>query len=300
MRAFLFSGQGSQKVDMAAPLLAQSGIVRRQYKTAAELVGYTLDDLTANELAETKNTQLAVTVFSAALWDALPDEEKQDAVLAGFSLGEYTALYAAGVVSFADMIQLIIWRSQFMQEVIDRSEALGMAAVLGLDEKSVQAVLADQHASADPETAVYAVNYNSPEQTVISGAKATIEALKPAFLKAGAGRLLPLRVAGAFHTPFFAEAADKLKEKAATLSYKAPTLPLYSNLTGEKLAPSIEWPEYLKTTLVSPVYFTTELRRLESDGVRHMVEVGPGTTLIGLVKKTLPDMQTTHAIDLLD
>lgn len=300
MRAFLFSGQGSQKVDMAAPLLAQSGIVRRQYKTAAELVGYTLDDLTANELAETKNTQLAVTVYSAVLWDALPDEEKQDAVLAGFSLGEYTALYAAGVVSFADMIQLIIWRSQFMQEVIDRSEALGMAAVLGLDEESVQAVLDNKKAAADPETAVYAVNFNSPEQTVISGAKATIDALKPVLLEAGAGRILPLRVAGAFHTPYFAEAADKLKEKAETLSYEAPTLPLYSNLTGEKIEPSIEWPEYLKTTLVSPVYFTKELRRLESDGVRNMVEVGPGTTLIGLVKKTLPEMPTKHAIDLLD
>lgn len=299
MRAFLFSGQGSQKVDMAYPLLAKSKVAKKRYEEAADLVGYRLEALTEDELKTTKNTQLAVTIYSVSLWDALPPDTKQEAVLAGFSLGEYSALYASGVVSFPHLIDLILWRSQFMQDVIDNSEALGMAAVLGLSEDQVCAVLQEQEAKEHASSAVYAVNFNSPEQTVISGNKATIDKLKPAFLEAGAGRVLPLRVAGAFHTPFFVEAAKKLRAKASTIDFNSPRLPLYSNVTATQMTTPMSWPAYLETSLISPVYFTKELRQLEMDGVDEIVEVGPGKTLIGLSNKTVPAVKTTHAIDLL-
>jgi len=299
VRAFLFSGQGSQKAGMADPLIAMSCDAARIYEQAESFSKINIRSLQAEELTKTVNTQLAVSVYSAALWSALPESERRSFVLAGFSLGEYSALYAAGVISLDALVQLILWRSRFMQAVIDRSDALGMAAVIGLDAAAVERVLKEADASANPAEAVYAVNFNSPVQTVISGATAMIERLKPPLKAAGAGRIVTLRVAGAFHSPYFQEAADRLCEQAAALTFSSPSHTLYSNLTAAPLPADTNWPEYLKKTLVSPVYFTDELRRLQADGVTGMVEVGPGKTLIGFADQTLTGMPAQHASALL-
>lgn len=298
MKAFLFSGQGTQKDNMASDLLGHAEAAAL-YEEATNLSGIEITRLVGNELAKTMNTQIAVSIYSAALWAAIPESNKQDAVLAGFSLGEYSALYAAGVVDLAGLVQLVLWRSEFMQAVIDRHDALGMTAILGLDAASIERVLTAQKANDDPAKAVYAVNYNSPEQTVISGHKATMEALAPHFKEAGAKRLIPLKVAGAFHSPYFADAAKRLEAKAQTLTFNKPKFPVYGNFLAARIPDHTDWPAYLSQGLTSPIYFTKELNQLAEDGINQMIEVGPGNTLIGLVKKTLPDMATEHASELL-
>lgn len=298
MRAFLFSGQGTQKDNMASDLLGHKRAAAL-YEKATNLSGIEIKGLVGNELSKTMNTQIAVSIYSAALWAAIPEAKKQDAVLAGFSLGEYSALFAAGVVDLAGLVQLVLWRSAFMQEVIDRHDALGMTAILGLDAASIERVLKEQGAAEDPAKAVYAVNYNSPEQTVISGYKATMEALAPHFKAAGAKRLIPLKVAGAFHSPYFADAAKQLETNARTLTFAKPQYPLYGNVLAARIPDDTDWPAYLSQGLISPIYFTKELHQLEGDGISQMIEVGPGNTLIGLVKKTLPEMTTQHASEFL-
>jgi [acyl-carrier-protein] S-malonyltransferase len=292
MRAFLFSGQGSQKEGMADECLALGSKAKYVYQAMSGASGYDIARFSAEDLQNTGKTQLAVIAYSLALWESIAESEKEGAVLAGFSLGEYTALGAAGVLPLDDLTQLIIDRGKAMEQASKAGVNPGMAAVLGLESEQIEEILADW--SGPP---VYAANYNSPTQTVISGEREAIESLTPRLRECGARRVLPIAVAGAFHSPYMEAAADELEAAARKLTFSVPRYPLYSNLDGNQLEADedFDWPKYLRTTLISPVRFVDELRKLRARGITSYVECGPGKTLQGLVNQTLQNVDVISA-----
>ncbi len=280
MRAYLFPGQGAQTVQMAEEILTAFPAAAALYKEAQEITGLDLTNLTEEELGQTRYSQPAIVVHSAA---SLLREHEQNPVteyspaLAGFSLGEYTALHAAGVITFTDLMRLVDVRSRLMQETAE-SVPGAMYAVIGLADEAVENCLSSY---AD----VYPVNYNCNGQLVIAGLEASAAEAAAELQNIGARRVMRLAVNGAFHTPLMSSAAARLREFAATLSFASLDMPLYSNATGARVTAPIDWPSYLETHMISPVRFTAEIRTMREDGYTDFTEVGPGKVLSGLVKK---------------
>jgi len=287
MKAFLFPGQGAQTLQMSAEITAVYPAAVSLYKEALEVTGVDLLSLTEEQLAQTRYSQLAIVLYSAAslakeraALEAHPDTEvwaPETTGLAGFSLGEYTALYAAGVIGFTDMLRLVNERSRLMQAAAEKNPG-AMYAILGLSDDHVEACLSKIKG-------VYPVNYNCPGQLVIAGTVEAAEKAAAELLSLGARRAMKLAVNGAFHSPYMSEAAAALKEFAHTIQFAPASLPLYSNATAAPVSDHTNFPAYLENHMVSPVRFTDEIRRMRLDGYDEFIELGPGKVLTGLVKK---------------
>jgi len=280
MKAIVFSGQGSQFVGMGKQLLEAHPHAEKYLDIANEVLGYDLKTIlltgTEEELRQTAVTQPAVYTHAIALY--LASGAKADCV-AGHSLGEYAALVAAGVLSFEQGLQLVQIRANAMQAACEQSPST-MAAVLGLDDDVVAAVLA----SITHEVVVPA-NENCPGQVVISGSIRGIELGTEALKAAGARRIVPLQVGGAFHSPLMLPAKTKLDMAIASATFSAPHIPVYQNLDGK---PSLD-PESIRRKLmeqmINPVKWTATIRIMRVNGVAQILECGPGNVLQGLVKK---------------
>ena len=295
--AFLFSGQGSQKVGMGTDLAANSPQAEAIYKRAEDILGRSLLDLTDEDLQQTRWVQPAIFVLSYALWKSIPENLRQNAPLAGFSLGEYTALAAGDYLSFDQSLRLIAERAVLMQEASDETPG-AMTAVLGLDDAVIEAVLSE-HEWKDK---VFPVNYNSPGQLVIAGESEAVNAVSAVFREKGASRVIPLAVSGAFHSRFMNTAAEKLEAWAREQNSERDASPeadrchplIISNGSGKPLtdAERSDLPAYFAKHMISPVRWTQTIRYLDDIGCTSFIELGPGRTLCGLVRKTVPHQKT--------
>lgn len=283
MKALFFPGQGAQTTHMAEEILSIYPDAARLYEDAKKVTGIDLTKLTEADLAMTRYSQPAIVVHSIACLEkersGNPESAQATAAtaLAGFSLGEYTALYAAGLVSFTDLLLLVNERARLMQAAAEKTPG-AMYAVLGLTDGQIEDCLSEIEG-------VYPVNYNCPGQVVIAGTEEAAAKAAAELLALGARRALRLSVNGAFHTPLMTEAARGIREFAKGIAFKTLTVPLYSNATASPVAVGTDFPAYLETHMISPVRFTDEVRRMRADGYDEFTELGPGKVLTGLVKK---------------
>ena len=281
MKAYVFPGQGSQFVEMGKSLYESNKEAQELFERANEQLGFRITDIMfegdAEALKQTEVTQPAIFIHSVITAQVLKDAFDAKAV-AGHSLGEFSALVAAGVLSFEDGLSLVSKRAMAMQRAcgIERGT---MAAVLGLEDKIVEEVCA----SADG--VVVAANYNCPGQLVISGAFEAVERACETLKEAGARRALLLPVGGAFHSPLMEPAREELASAIESTPFNAPKVPIYQNVTATAVTELETLKENLVAQLTAPVKWTQSVQKMWSDGFDQYVECGPGNVLQGLVKK---------------
>ncbi|WP_105264564.1 ACP S-malonyltransferase [Pseudoalteromonas sp. T1lg76] len=284
--AILFPGQGSQSVGMLSELLSESEVVKATFAEASEALGYDLAELVLNgpeeELNQTHRTQPALLCSSVAIfrhWQQLGGVE-QEVVLAGHSLGEYSALVCAGVLSLADGVKLVEKRGQYMQQAVPAGVG-SMAAIIGLDDDAIAKACAD---SAQDQV-VAPVNYNSPGQVVIAGNKEAVDRASEACKEAGAKRALPLAVSVPSHCELMKPAAEQLKGDLDALALNAPQYTVINNVdvAAEQDVEAIK--DALVRQLYSPVRWTETVQAIAKMGVTQAFEFGPGKVLTGLVKR---------------
>jgi [acyl-carrier-protein] S-malonyltransferase len=289
MKAYVFPGQGAQFSGMGKNLYDESDTAKALFEKANELLGFSLTDImftgTDEALRQTKVTQPAIFLHSVILAQSLGDEFKPDMV-AGHSLGEFSALVAAGALSFEDGLKLVYQRALAMQEACEARPST-MAAVLGLPDEVVESVCA----SIANEVVVPA-NYNCPGQVVISGSNEGVDKACELLTQAGAKRALKLSVGGAFHSPLMEPARQKLAEAIQQTTFKQPACPVYQNVNA---LPQTD-PDVIKLNLIaqltSPVRWTQSVMAMVADGADSFVELGPGSVLQGLIKKISKDVIT--------
>ena len=290
-RALVFPGQGAQYVGMGSELAQRFPSARRLFDEADRVLGFALSDIMANgpeaDLTRTDVSQPAILVASAMSL-AVAQEAINPltcAAVAGLSLGEYTALYASGVLSFADAVKLVRLRGEAMQAAADAVPG-GMVVLIGADETSAAALCAE---AAGGEVLAVA-NLNCPGQVVVSGARgACVRAVELA-KKHGIRMAKPLPVAGAFHSPLMAPAADRLRAALAGVRLKDPQWPVYSNVTAKPVTSASEVPELLVAQLTSPVRWADSVVAMHAAGVDSFLELGPGKTLGGMITRTVKDV----------
>lgn len=297
--AFLFPGQGSQQPGMGADLYEHFESARARFDEANEVLGFALTEImfsdaedAADRLRQTEITQPALYLHSLVAMTVLEGKGSLPNMAAGHSLGEYSALAACGALSFADGLRAVHRRGQVMAQAgVVRPGA--MAAVLGLDDDVLDKLCVD--ASEEGDVAVPA-NYNSPGQLVISGDRGAVERASEAAKAAGAKRVLPLPVSGAFHSPLMEYAVVGLGEALQALEIHVPRCPVYLNVTAKPSTDPIEIRQHLLDQLTSPVRWAQSLEQMKTDGASRFVEVGSGNVLSGLVKRTLGrDVETAQA-----
>jgi [acyl-carrier-protein] S-malonyltransferase len=292
MKAYVFPGQGAQYVGMGKDLYEKYPLAKEMFEKANEILGFRITDLmfsgTEEDLRQTKVTQPAIFLNSVILAAVLGEGFKPDMV-AGHSLGEFSALVANKSLSFEDALVLVSKRADAMQKACEANPST-MAAIIGLDDAKVEEVLN----SIDNEVVV-AANYNSPGQLVISGSMAGIDIACEKLKAAGARRALPLKVGGAFHSPLMESARIALADAIISTKFNTPVCPVYQNYNAK----AVNIPEDIKNNLVSqltsPVLWTQSVQNMYSDGGRVFIEVGPGTVLQGLIKKICPDSEAFSA-----
>lgn len=281
MKAYVFPGQGAQFPGMGQDLFESSTVAQARFKQAEDILGFDIASVmfegTPEQLKETKVTQPAIFLHSVILAECLGDAF-EPSMVAGHSLGEFSALVAAGSLSFEDGLRLVSARANAMQEACER-QASTMAAVLGLDNDVVEQIC------KATEGTVVAANYNCPGQLVVSGEVPAVEAACEAFTEAGARRAIMLPVGGAFHSPLMEPAREKLAKAIADADIQPPRCPIYQNVSAEPTSD----PELIRTQLVAqltaPVRWTQTMEAMMADGASEMTEVGPGKVLQGLFKK---------------
>ena len=281
MKAYVFPGQGAQFPGMGQDLFESSTAAQARFKQAEDILGFDIASVmfegTPEQLKETKVTQPAIFLHSVILAECLGDAF-EPSMVAGHSLGEFSALVAAGSLSFEDGLRLVSARANAMQEACER-QASTMAAVLGLDNDVVEQIC------KATEGTVVAANYNCPGQLVVSGEVPAVEAACEAFTEAGARRAILLPVGGAFHSPLMEPAREKLAKAIADADIQPPRCPIYQNVSAEPTSD----PELIRTQLVAqltaPVRWTQTMEAMMADGASEMTEVGPGKVLQGLFKK---------------
>ncbi len=283
-----FPGQGAQTPGMGKSLFDGSTAAKRVFECASDVSGMDVAalcfDSTPEELSRTENSQIAILTHSMAALAALTEQGAVFQACAGFSLGEYTALAAAGVCSLEDAVRIVRKRGQLMQHAADTLDG-GMAAILGLEDAIVE------QACADAAGTVLPVNYNCPGQLVIAGERSALEDAVEKCKAAGARRAVPLAVSGAFHTPLMQHAAAELRAFAAEFTFHAPTMPIYTNVTGDILDIT-DLPAHLERHMVSPVRWTTLFQNCLSAGMTYSCEIGPGKTLTGFARKISKESTT--------
>ena len=239
----------------------------------------------ADELKQTRNSQLTTFVLSMVVLDAVERTGVVPNLAAGHSLGEYSALCASGALSFEDAVRLVAERGEAMQVAADEQDGT-MAAVLGLDDDLVVA------ACARVDGDVWVANYNAPGQIVIAGSPTAVEDASEKAKELGAKRAMGLPVGGAFHTPFMAPARDRLRKALAEVEVRAPAIPVVANVDAAARKDAEEWPQLLASQLCSPVQWRQSLYTLQELGCSTFVELGPGTVLTGMAKRTLKEVNT--------
>lgn len=291
MKAYVFPGQGAQFVGMGKDLYDNSESAKQLFEKANEILGFRITDLmfegTDEDLRQTKVTQPAIFLHSVILANELGDTFKPDMV-AGHSLGEFSALVANKTLSFEDGLKLVYQRALAMQEACE-AEPSTMAAIIGLADDVVEQVC------EDVDDVVVAANYNCPGQLVISGSFKGIEIACEKLKEAGAKRALPLKVGGAFHSPLMEPARVKLADAIENTKFSDGICPIYQNVSGEKVTDPSIIKENLVKQLTAPVRWTQIMENMVSDGLSMVTEVGPGTVLQGLFKKIDRKLPTESA-----
>ena len=282
---FVFPGQGSQSVGMLKELSEQYSVIKDTFAEASEVLGYDLFDLVMNgpaeELGKTYKTQPALLTASVALYRLWQEKTSlKPAVMAGHSLGEYSALVCAGVIDFKDAVKLVKLRGEFMQAAVPLGVG-AMAAVIGLADDVVIKACAE----ASGSQVCSAVNFNSPGQVVIAGNKEAVEAASEALKAAGAKRVLPLPVSVPSHCALMKSAADELAKELAKVEFKAPSVPVINNVDVAKVEDAAAIKDALVRQLYSPVRWVETVQSASADGIKTMIEVGPGKVLAGLIKR---------------
>lgn len=291
MKAYIFPGQGAQFVGMGKDLYEASDKARELFEKANEILGFRITDIMFNgtdeDLKQTNVTQPAIFLHSVILAKILGDDFQPEMV-AGHSLGEFSALVSAGALSFEDGLKLVAARANAMQKACELQPST-MAAILGLDDFTVEDIceLATE--------VVVPANYNCPGQLVISGSIAGIDYACEKLLAAGAKRALKLNVGGAFHSPLMQSAKLELEHAIANTEIKAPVCPIYQNIDAKPYADPVKIKRNLIEQLTGPVRWTQIVKHMLEDGATSFTEVGPGSVLQGLVKKVDRAIETSSA-----
>ena len=281
MKAYVFPGQGAQFPGMGKDLYESNAIARELMDKANEVLGFRLTDImfsgTAEELQQTKVTQPAVFVYSVA--QALSQGEAfQPDMVAGHSLGEFSALVASGCLRFEDGLRLVYARAMAMQACCDAVPGT-MAAIIKLDDSTIERIC------EETEGLVVAANYNCPGQVVISGEKEAVMAACEKMKEAGAKRALPLQVGGAFHSPLMEPARKQLAEAIEATAFHTPICPIYQNVDARPHTDTDEIKQNLLLQLTAPVRWTDSVLQMKADGMTDFEECGPGQVLTGLINK---------------
>lgn len=287
---FVFPGQGSQKQGMLADMLTSQPIVRDTFLEASEVLGQDLIKITQDNpdglLDQTEITQPALLTASVALWRAwMHNRGNLPEMLAGHSLGEYSALVCANVINFSDAVRLVHMRGKYMQQAVPAGTG-AMAAIIGMDDSRIDA-LCQQVAEGE---VVAAVNFNSPGQTVIAGSKDAVGRAMAACKEAGAKRALPLNVSVPSHCALMKPAAEQLAGELASTEFRAPSLPVVQNINGRATREPGEIRENLLKQLYMPVQWVDTIYCMRDFGVGKIVECGPGKVLAGLVRRIHPEI----------
>jgi [acyl-carrier-protein] S-malonyltransferase len=291
MKAYVFPGQGAQFTGMGKDLYENSALAKDLFEKANEILGFRITDImfegTAEELKETKVTQPAVFLHSVILAKTLGADFKPEMV-AGHSLGEFSALVANGSLSFEDGLKLVSQRALAMQKACEIKPST-MAAVLGLADNLVEEVC------ASIDGIVVAANYNCPGQLVISGETSAVEKACEAMKAAGAKRALLLPVGGAFHSPMMEPARENLAAAIEAMTFSTPICPVYQNVTATAVSDPNEIKKNLIIQLTAPVKWTQSVQQMIKDGASLFIEVGPGKVLAGLIGKINKEVATANA-----
>ena len=292
MNAYVFPGQGAQYIGMGKELYNQSSLAKGLFKAANQILEYNITDImfagTEENLRQTKVTQPAIFLHSVILANVLGDQFRPDMV-AGHSLGEFSALVANGVLSFEDGLKLVYARAMAMQKACE-AEPSTMAAILGLDDDVVENTL------ETIDEIVVPANYNSPGQLVISGSVKAIEVACEKLKEAGARRALPLKVGGAFHSPLMEPARIELAKAINNTRFNDPVCPIYQNVNAKAVTDPEKIKQNLIAQLTSPVRWSQIVQHMIADGATKFIEVGPGNVLQGLVKKIHREAETESAV----
>ncbi|MFQ3368964.1 MAG: [acyl-carrier-protein] S-malonyltransferase [Flavobacteriaceae bacterium] len=291
MKAYVFPGQGAQFSGMGLDLYNENDIAKELFNSANTILGFKITEImfrgSAEDLKQTKVTQPAIFLHSVILAKLMRNSFNPDMV-AGHSLGEFSALVSSGVITFEDGLKLVSKRAIAMQKACDLQEST-MAAVLGLEDSIVEKICEEING------VVVAANYNCPGQLVISGEVSAINKACEKLKENGARRALVLPVGGAFHSPLMNPAKEELEKAINNTVFKKPTCPIYQNVTASAVVDESEIKNNLISQLTSPVRWTHTVQQMIEDGAKEFIEVGPGKVLQGLVKKINRESEVSSA-----